>query len=123
MRSNNLNRHKKRHDKPVEIEPLQSVALTNESYPSVNDSFYKPTNMDKEILLKKMLKFDMEYKEKMEMGEQMYEYVKEYDIDKKSLPKAMREPLEIYKEHKQTVDIENVILKSWQESLLNYMKP
>ena len=119
MRSNNLNRHKKRHDKPVEIEPLQSVALTNESYPSVNDSFYKPTNMDKEILLKKMLKFDMEYKEKMEMGEQMYEYVKEYDIDEKSLPKAMREPLEIYKEEKQSVHVENVILKPWQESLVN----
>ena len=111
------------HDKPVEIEPLQSVALNNESPPSVNDSFYKPTNMDKEILLKKMLKFDTEYKEKMEMGEQMYEYVKEYDINEKSLPKAMREPLEIYKEQKQNVDVENVILKSWQESLLNYMKP
>ena len=35
----------------------------------------------------------------------------------------MREPLEIYKEQKQNVDVENVILKSWQESLLNYMKP
>ena len=29
----------------------------------------------------------------------------------------------IYKEQKQNVDVENVILKSWQESLLNYMKP
>ena len=53
----------------------------------------------------------------------MYEYVKEYDIDEKSIPKEMREPLEIYKEQKQNVDVENVILKSWQESLLNYMKP
>ena len=65
MRSDNLVRHMKRHDKPVEIEPLKNVALNNESHPSVNDSFYKPTNMNKEILLKKMLKFDTEYKEKI----------------------------------------------------------
>ena len=81
MRSDNLVRHMKRHDKPVEIEPLKNVALNSESHPIVNDSFYKPTNMNKEILLKKMLTFDMEYKGKMEMGEQMYEYVKEYDMD------------------------------------------
>jgi hypothetical protein len=56
-------------------------------------------------------------------GEKMYEFVKEYDIDEKSLPKKMTELLEIYKEQKQNVDVENVILKSWQESLLNYMKP
>ena len=35
------------------------------------------------------------------MGRKMYEYVKEYDIDEKSIPKEMREPLEIYKEQKQ----------------------
>ena len=35
----------------------------------------------------------------------------------------MREPLEIYKEEKQSVDVQIVILKSWQESLFNYMKP
>jgi hypothetical protein len=35
-----------------------------------SDSFYKPTHMDKEVLLKKMLKCDREYKEKMKMDEQ-----------------------------------------------------
>ena len=107
MRSNNLNRQMKRHKKPVEIEPLQSFTPFNESPPCANDSFYKPTNMDKQILLKKMLKFDREYKEKIEMGEQMYKFVKEYDKNEKSLPKEMREPLEIYKEEKQSVDVEN----------------
>ena len=112
------------HDKYVEVEPLPSVTSTN--VPPVSgssDSFYKPTSMDEEELLKKMLKGDREYKEKMEMGKKMYQFVKEYDIDEKSISKEMREPLEIYKEQKQTVDVENVILKSWQESLLNYMKP
>ena len=32
-------------------------------------------------------------------------------------------PLEIYKEQKQSVNVENFILRSWQDSLLNYMKP
>ena len=124
MRSDHLKNHMKRHNKPVEVEPLPSITST--TIPPVSgssDSFYKPTSMDEEELLKKMLKGDREYKEKMEMGKKMYQFVKEYDIDEKSISKEMREPLEIYKEQKQTVDVENVILKSWQESLLNYMKP
>ena len=124
MRRDVLNRHMKLHDKHVEVEPLPSITST--TIPPVaasSDSFYKSTSMDEEELLKKMLKGDREYKEKMEMGKKMYQFVKEYDIDEKSISKEMREPLEIYKEQKQTVDVENVILKSWQESLLNYMKP
>ena len=70
-----------------------------------------------------MLKSDREFKEKMEIGRKMYQFVKEYDLDEKSIPKEMREPLEIYKEQKQGVEVENVILKSGQESLLNYMRP
>ena len=124
MRSDILNRHKTIHDKFVEVEPLPCVTSTYvPPLRGISDSIYKPTNMDKELLLKKMLKGDREYKEKMKMGEQMYEFVKEYDIDEKSISKEMREPLEIYKEQKQNVDVENVILKSWQETLLNYMKP
>ena len=93
MRSDHLKNHMKRHDKPVEIEPLQSVSPINEPPPSANDFFYKPTTMDKEILLNSMLKCDREQKEKLEKGEQMYEYVKEYDIDDKGLPEEMGEPL------------------------------
>jgi len=114
----------KLHDKHVEVEPLPSITSTTISpVGASSDTFYKPTSLDEEELLKKMLKGDREYKEKMEMGKKMYQFVKEYDIDEKSISKEMREPLEIYKEQKQTVDVENVILKSWQESLLNYMKP
>ena len=34
---------------------------------------------------------------KMDMGEQMYDIIKAYNIDERSIPKEMREPLEIYK--------------------------
>ena len=55
--------------------------------------------MDKEMLVKKMLKDDREYNKKMEIGEQMYEIIKAYNIDERSISKEMREPLEIYKGH------------------------
>ena len=54
--------------------------------------------MDQEELLKKLLECHREYKKKMEMGEQMQEFIKEYDIDEKSIPKERRESFEIYKE-------------------------
>ena len=127
MRSDVLNRHMKLHVKYVVVEPLPSIAssLSYESNESIQSAAtIKPnTSFDEEVLLKKMLQCEREYKDKMEMGGKMYEFVKEYDIDEKSIPKEMREPLEIYKEQKQNVDVENVILRSWQESLLYYMKP
>ena len=129
MRSDVLNRHIKMHEKhrekQEEFTPSIASSLSYESNGSIQSApTYKPnTSFDEEALLKKMLQCEREYKDKMEMGRKMYEYVKEYDIDEKSIPKEMREPLEIYKEQKQNVDVENVILRSWQESLLNYMKP
>jgi hypothetical protein len=56
-----------------------------------------------------MLKLDREYKEKMEMEKKMFEFVKEYEIEEKMLPKEMTEPLEICKEQEQTVNVENVM--------------
>ena len=94
MRSDILNRHMKMHDKHVEVEPLPnitSIYVPPESGSSTN--FCKPTSFDEEELLKKMLKGDTEYKEKMEMGKKMYQFIKEYDIDEKSIPKETRETL------------------------------
>ena len=84
MRSDNLKKHMKIHDKNVEVEPLSSVTSSDViPLTGSNDVSYKLTNMNEEALLKKMLQCEREYKEKMEMGRKMYEYVKEYDIDEK----------------------------------------
>ena len=91
MRSDHLKNHMKRHDKHNKVEPLPSVTPTYVS-PSSGSSFYKLTNIDKEMILKKMLK-------KLTIGEQIYEFVREYKIDEESISKELREPLEIYKEH------------------------
>ena len=98
MRSDVLNRHMKLHDKHNKVEPLPSVT-PNYVSPSSGSSFYKLTNIDKEMILKKMLKDDREYKKKLTIGEQIYEFVREYKIDEESISKELREPLEIYKEH------------------------
>ena len=98
MRSDVLNRHMKLHDKHNKVEPLPSVT-PNYVSPSSGSSFYKLTNIDKEMLLKKLLKDDREYKKKLTIGEQIYEFVREYNIDEESISKELREPLEIYKEH------------------------
>ena len=129
MRMDNMTRHIKMHEKhrekQEEFTPSIASSLSYESNGSIPSAptYKSNTSFDEEALLKKMLQCEREYKDKMEMGRKMYEYVKEYDIDEKSIPKEMREPLEIYKEQKQNVDVENVILRSWQESLLDYMKP
>ena len=80
MRSDVLNRHMKLHDKHNKVEPLPSVTPTYVS-PSSGSSFYKLTNIDKEMILKKMLKDDREYKKKMKIGEQIYEfYILEHHV-------------------------------------------
>ena len=94
MRMDHLTRHMKVHDKHNKVEPLPNYVS-----PSSGSSFYKLTNIDKEIILKKMLKDDREYKKKLKIGEQIYEFVREYNIDEESISKELREPLEIYKEH------------------------
>ena len=59
MRSDILNRHMKMHDKHVKVEPLPNITSSYVPLESVSSGpFYKPTSMDEEELLKKMLKGD-----------------------------------------------------------------
>ena len=57
MCSDNLKNHMKLHDKHNKVESLPSVTPNYVSPPS-GSSFYKLTNIDKEMILKKMLKDD-----------------------------------------------------------------
>ena len=93
MRSDNLKNHMKIHDKHVNVEPSPTISTTIPSTyttPVYESSGSKLTNMDEEMLLNSMLKDDREYKEKIEVGKKMYQFVKEYDIDENSLSKTIR---------------------------------
>ena len=138
MRSDHIARHKRKHEKYGEAGSLygsvnsiaSSTTSLNEKYESESDfssvsgtPVYKPSSSDKEVLIKTLLKDDTEYKEKMELGKTIYEQVKEYNINEESIPKEYKEPLELYMKQKRNIDPDNVELRSWQESLLNYIKP
>ena len=138
MRTDNFARHMRKHEEYAKAGSLygsvasiaSSTTSLNEKYESERDfssvsgtPVYKPSSTDKEVLIKTLLNDDTEYKEKMELGKTIYEQVKEYNINEESIPKEYKEPLELYMKQKRNIDPDNVVLRSWQESLLNYIKP
>ena len=64
-----------------------------------------------------------EYKRKLELGRILYEEAKERDIPEESLRREYKEAMKLYIKHRMNIDLENVILRPWQESLLQYIKP
>ena len=138
LSSDNIARNKRKHEEygnagflygSVAIIASSTTSL-NEKYESVSEfnsvsatPVYKPSSSDKEVLIKTLLNDDTEYKEKMELGKTIYEQVKEYNINEESIRKEYKEPLELYMKQKRNIDSDNVVLRSWQESLLNYIKP
>ena len=64
-----------------------------------------------------------EYVKKMEIGKIIAKAIKDGEIAQDSLSNEHREALDLYWNKKQLLIIDNVILKSWQESLLQYLRP
>ena len=59
----------------------------------------------------------------MEMGEIIYKIAKECNIPEESLPREYKDAKELYVKHNQTIELTNVVLRYWQESLPNHIKP
>ena len=136
MRSDVLKRHMKQHedqDGKYENESFgtslsSSRASLDKDYESLSDfssvsTSYNASPINKEVMIKTMEMNDMEYKTKMEKGKLIYETVKERNIAEESLCKEYKDLLELFMKHKQNIDLENVLLRPWQASLLEYMKP
>jgi len=64
-----------------------------------------------------------EYERKLQLGEIVYKHAKDCGIPEESLCKEYKEAKDLYVKNKQNIDVENVILRPWQEGLLNYIKP
>jgi len=62
-------------------------------------------------------------KYKVERGKKIYEKVGNYGIKEESLCPEYKEMLDMYMKQRENIDIDNVILRLWQTSLLEYMKP
>ena len=136
MRSDVLKRHMKQHVEQAGkyVNETSGIGLGSSStsldkdYESLSEfssvsTSYNASPINKEVLIKNLEMDDVDYKSKMEQGRLIYESVKERNIAEESLRKEYRELLELFMKHKQNIDLENVLLRPWQTSLLKYMKP
>ena len=130
MRRDVLKRHMKIHEKQPTKNNIFSRLLSGENNvrnyelnsPSTT-SVHKPSNLDEERMIKELKMKDVEYTEKIILGEMVHKNVIKYKIQEASIPIEYKGPLDLYMKQKQCVDTKNVILKYWQQDLLNYMKP
>ena len=93
MRSDNLKRHMKVHQKSGDTK-----------------------NLDKKGIIQWLIKIEEEYAEKFKLGEMIYKNVIEYGIQEASIPIEYQEPLEIYMKGNKT-DESNFITNSNQSEI------
>merc|ERR1712081_133920 len=134
MRSDNINRHMKLHKKYNE-NSLNSIYSSRESLGKDDESeisssetdweapVQKEIPLEREGIIKTLKLDDVEYKNKLKLGKIIYEEIKEHEISEESLRREYKEAKELYIKHKKNVDLDNVILRPWQEALLEYIKP
>ena len=128
MRSNNLERHMKQHENGKFEEESFHGSAFSASTTSLESSFSavsttRSVSISEEVVLKTMNIHAEEYERKLQLGEIVYKHAKECGIPEESLPKEYKEAKDLYVKNKQNIDVENVILRPWQESLLKYIKP
>ena len=133
MRKDNLKTHMKQHqDGKYEQESFCGTSLSSSrtsldaesDFSSVSTSnSYEVSPMEREEMIKRLKKDDEEYKYKLERGKLLYDKVNHHGIQEESLCQEYKELLDIYRKQRKNIDIENVILRPWQESLLEYMQP
>ena len=131
MRSNNLKRHMKQHESGhFEDESFQGSAFSS-STTSLGSNFSsvsttrscKPFVINEEIVFKTIEMHAEDYQRKLQLGEIVYKYAKDCEIPEESLSREYKEAKDLYVKNKQNIDIDNVILRPWQEALLKYIKP
>ena len=139
----------KQHSKRNESNPLTNISETNNVYNtkstdstqrSEEESDIKDENNLKlnetrggskrkhdgkgeeyEALKKCLIKYKDEYEEKIALGENVYMILGEGEGSEDSLPKEMKEALDIYMKQAQELHHNNVELKPWQKELLEYI--
>ena len=128
MRSNNLERHMQQHENGKFEEESFHGSAFSASTTSLESSFSavsttRSVSISEEVVLKTMNIHAEEYERKLQLGEIVYKHAKECGIPEESLPKEYKEAKDLYVKNKQNIDVENVILRPWQEGLLKYIKP
>ena len=132
MRKDNLKRHMERHENEnYQNETICSSSITSSTTTLNKESnfsldttkTYEVTPLKSEEMTKTMIKDDEEYKYNVACGKKIYEDVNKYGIKEESLRREYKELLDMYMKQRNMIDVDNVILKTWQSALLDYMEP
>ena len=127
MRSDVLNRHMLQHEKEkFEKESLcgSSIATSRTSLQEENESdfssisTYISTPINEEFAMKRLKMNADEYNKKMELGKIIAKAIKDKKIPQDSLCSEDSEALDLYWNKKQLLNIDNVILYTWQGALV-----
>jgi hypothetical protein len=148
MRSDVVKRHMKQHDKvKVKIElqnnedtckepglvgnviDKDTIPCRNEdvsekpiTYDVISQSSTELYSINVGALRKAIVKDEQEYKQKIEIGREVYLFIDEAKILQESLSKERQAALDLYIKQKQRLD-QDITLKPWQEELMSYIKP
>ena len=138
MRQDHLKNHMKKHEnvnyeessKMYENvkyeEPSSPTSLNIDQESNLNSITFSETKkkfLNEEAIIKTLKMDDAEYENTLELGRMIVEKAKSLGIAEESLRSEYKKAKELYLKHEKNVDIENVILRSWQDSLLQYLKP
>ena len=131
MRSDHLKTHMKQHeDGKFENESscalslrTSKTSLDNESIISYISASTEVSSTKEEELRRILIRDDEEYKYKLAQGKILYQSMYDMDIAEESLRPEFKEMLDLYRKQREYMNINQVILRPWQQSLLEHMKP
>ena len=130
MRQDNLKRHMRQHDSEKfehsicsSNNSLNKECETGSEFSSISSYGAWNPSLNRENIIKTLEIDAAEYKNKLELGRILYEEAKEREIPEESLRREYKDAKELYIKHKRNIDLENVILRPWQKSLLQFIKP
>ena len=137
MRSDILLRHMKQHEnkskreenisqnnktinnKELDIKCEHETSSLISSRSNLPDISSKYSGYDDDALRKTLKTCNEEYREKIKLGERVYKIIAEDDISEESIPPVYKDSLNLFVKQKQIMDQQNIILREWQEDLLN----
>ena len=131
MRRDYLKTHMKQHeDGKFESESFcalslrtSKTSLDNESIISSISTSYEVSSTKEEELRKILKRDDEEYKYKLAQGKILFQSMYDMGIAEESLRPEFKEMLDLYRKQREYMNINQVILRPWQQSLLEHMKP
>ena len=122
MRSDNLQRHLKQHEKKSKKENYHENIIIESEKTSVSENERNTiteknlnTRVEDEDLRKILEKCSEEYDEKINLGARIYKILGVNKIKQESIPSLYKEALNLFVKQKQFINQGNVTVRPWQD--------